>query len=62
MKADRPPGKTDDVKAAGDEAAMPPARSDVCEGQNGRTDKEREGRRRKDDERRRRGNDDWRWW
>jgi hypothetical protein len=32
MEADRPPGKTDGVKAAGDKAAMPPARSDRREG------------------------------
>jgi hypothetical protein len=44
--------------ATGDVAATPPARSDICEGQDRRTDKEREGRRCEDHERWRRRNDD----
>src|SRR6202011_2727362 len=68
MKADGPPSKplmadrrrSDGCEAAGDEAAMPPAGSDGCESQHGRTDEEPEGGGCEDDERRRRRNDDGR--
>jgi hypothetical protein len=72
VKAGGSPGKTPTTElryrrrpsesrhAAGDIAAMPPGGSDCCEGQDRRTDKEREGGRREDDDRRRHCNSDGR--